>query len=67
MNGEELLQVFIFYPYCMELQGKKAIELDGNVNAVMCIIDYFNELLLMNDSKTVKFVFNSYKKHVYTP
>ena len=22
MNGEEMLQVFIFYPYCMELQGK---------------------------------------------
>ena len=22
MNGEEMLQVFIFHPYCMELQGK---------------------------------------------
>ena len=21
MNGEEMLQLFIFHPYCMELQG----------------------------------------------
>ena len=25
MNGEEMLQVFIFHPYCMELQGKSYI------------------------------------------
>ena len=39
MNGEEMLQVFIFHPYCVELQGYTGLAL---VLRVVCVVTCCN-------------------------